>query len=238
MKLHSKHDQKSISKMVLAKQGKKRTAEHIARCRNGRIYMPLTAEHKAKISKGNKGKIVSYETIQKRRATMMNNPLFRSPEYRKKLSDIAHLNKHKRIRTYMENKFNGKLKANGRKIVDIDTGEIYFGATDVANKFKVTRSAVSYAILHKQRTCGGKRFVYLSNIGLDETNTNVEVIRKEFREYVDVNKIPVSNIKSDDIAYPTLIGFYRGKNVRNSTLALIVKLLHKLKLDKAELDVL
>ena len=87
--------------------------------------MPLTAEHKAKISQANKGKKTSYETIQKRFTTLKNNPTFHSPEYRKRLSDIAHLNKHKRLRTLMENRLNCKLQNNGKKIIDIDTGEIY-----------------------------------------------------------------------------------------------------------------
>lgn len=218
--------------MVVAKLGKKRTPDIVARCRKGRIYTPLSAEHKAQISRANTGRVWSYESIQKRKETIKNDPKFSSPEFKKKLSDRSHLSKHKRLRTYMENKFNGKLKVHGKKIIDVDTGDIFYSASDVAKLFNRTRAAVSYAILHKQRTCGGKRLFYLANIGTDATTMNVEIIRKEFKEYIDGNKIILNSVKSDDLTIPTIRGFYNGKNVRNSSLSLIVKLLHKLKLDK------
>ena len=218
--------------MVVAKLGKKRPPDIVARCRKGRIYTPLSAEHKEKISRANKGRTWSHESIEKRKATIKANPRFYSPEYRKKLSDSAHLSKHKRLRTYMENKFSGKLKTNGKRVLNIDTGEIYFGASEVARMFNRSRSAVSYSIINKMRTCGGKRLVYLDNIGIDDNTTNVEVIRQQLKDYVDGNKIAIKEIKSDRVSIPTLRKFYRGINVRNSTLNLIVKLLNKLKLDK------
>lgn len=74
---------------------------------------------------------------------------------------------------------------NSKKVICLDTGEVFTAAKDAAEKANVHPSTMSWCLTGRQKTCGGKHYCYLDKLNehLDEFTTNMRTIYDKANKY-------------------------------------------------------
>ena len=157
--------------------GVKASKESIEKMRAAKVGKKLTEEHKKKISESEKGKIVSKETREKLR--IANTGKKHTEEAKRKLSKIATGRKvseeTKKKKSMMNsgkgNPFYGRKhtedakrkvsEKNSKKVVCLETGEVFKSAVFASHCLGLNSSAVSGSINGKSKSAGGFHWKYL-----------------------------------------------------------------------------
>ena len=106
-----------------------------------------TEEHKQKLSEARKGKPRSEETKRKQSEAMKDKP--KSEEQKRKQSET------------MKGKYTGAKHPNAKRILCIETGQIFDCIKDAGEIMNCNKVNISKCCKGKQKTCGGYHWQYV-----------------------------------------------------------------------------
>ena len=118
------------------------------------LGIPRSQETKRKISESEKGKIITKEQIEKRKATMKKrypNGFKQSDEIKNKIS-IRMLNNKYNVGIQRNKSYTDKISI---KVMCVETGEIFNSVIEASRKKNINKSNLHYTVCGKRKTAGG-----------------------------------------------------------------------------------
>ena len=113
--------------------------ENISKTMKG---VPKSEEHRKNISKATKGVPKSEEHKKNISKALKGVPM--AEEHKKNLREVL-------------------TKVNGKKVINLDTGEVFDSATLAAESVNRSKGAITHAVKGRSKSCGGYRWEYLTD---------------------------------------------------------------------------